>query len=114
MKDCQSILEGQLPKIRELIEITEQDDHEHAYAFSQTKSTSIVLGDCNNVERPTIDDMIGTVHAHTIPYSRISEADIETFKNTKDQIMCYVVPKEGVWNIQCYDKELGVCGEYYV
>jgi hypothetical protein len=114
MKDCQRTLEGQLPKIRELINITEKDDHEHAYAFSQNSSSDIVLGDCNNVERPIIDNMIGTVHAHTIDYSRFSDADIETFTRSKDQLMCYVVPKEGVWNVQCVDRQLGVCGEVYL
>lgn len=112
--NCQAELQGQLPKIREMIKLTEADDHEHAYAFGQDYSSAIVLGDCNDVPRPVVPNMIGTVHNHTIDYSRFSDGDIDTFLHTKDKIMCYVVPKEGTWHAQCIDRDLGVCGEVYL
>ena len=101
--NCQRTLETQLSKLHEIVRVTIQDDHEHAYAFNEYNSTEIVLGDCDNVPRPTMPEMIGTVHSHTLDYSRFSEGDIETFTKSTDKVMCYVVPKEGVWVAQCVD-----------
>jgi hypothetical protein len=110
MSNCQHYLELHLPRIKEAIRITKEDDHEHAFAFNEVNSTEVMLGNCNDVQRPTMPDMVGTVHVHTIDYTKFSDQDIETFSRSPDKIMCVALPKEGIWQARCIDRSMAVCG----
>jgi hypothetical protein len=109
--NCQDSLQKQLPKMREAILETTNGWREHAFAFSENKSSETVLGDCDEVEKPYIENEVGTFHTHTIDYSKPSPDDIELFKQSKDKLFCYARPMEDIWNIRCYNKDEAVCAE---
>jgi len=111
---CQSYLNNNTDRIKEAIQMTAQDWREHAFAFNQDSTSDIVIGDCNEVEKPTIENEIGTFHVHTIENSRPSEEDFNIFTKSQDKLMCYARPIDDLWSVRCYDKDLGVCGELEV
>jgi hypothetical protein len=113
MLDCSFIVEQFMPQFQEMIRETEKNEREHAFGFSQDKATKIYVGDCNDIERPTIKNQLGTAHNHTINWSQPSPEDFETFKQSKDKFMCYATPiaNDTDWRVRCYDRDLGVCAE---
>lgn len=111
MSECQKYMEQYMPHIQDTISQTTSDWREHSFAFNQQAVSPIVLGDCDDVDKPTIESELGTFHTHTIDRSKPSEEDYELFMSTKDKYMCYAKPVDEMWNVRCYDRELSVCGE---
>jgi len=97
-----------IDKIIEATKLVESDWHERAFAFNNENTTEIVLGDCNEVPIPYIENRVGTFHFHTIDYSRPSEDDIENFLKSSDKYLCYATPIEDMWRYRCYDRETSV------
>ena len=108
---CQQYLEYHLPRVKEAINLTKDGWREHSFAFSEEQSSDIVLGDCNDVPKPVIKNGIGSFHSHTIDYSKPSEDDFQIFKQSSDKYMCYATPKDDIWDIRCFDRDLSVCGQ---
>jgi len=95
-------------KIIEAITLVQTDWRERGFAFNNEKTTDIILGDCNEVTIPPIENKIGTFHIHTIDYSRPSEEDFKVFLNSNDKLFCYATPIEDLWRYRCYDRETSV------
>jgi hypothetical protein len=109
--NCSSYIDKNYNRIVESIRKTMQNEHEHAFGFSSTSNTPVILGNCDDVARPTIKNMIGTFHTHTIERSKPSEDDFKIFLQTRDKLMCYARPVDNYWNVRCYERDMGVCGE---
>jgi hypothetical protein len=111
MSSCQRYVDMIMPRVREMIHETQRDWRERAAGFSQNYVSPMYLGDCNDVVHPEIRNQIGTVHLHTIDFSRPSPEDYKTFSDSSDKYMCYARPMEGMWNVRCFDRDFAICGE---
>ena len=111
MRNCQQSLQSNLHTVRESIRQTTTDWRERAFGFSDKNVTPIYLGDCDEVEKPTMLSQVGTFHTHTIENSKPSEDDFEAFLNSGDKLMCFARPIDELWSVRCYDRSVGVCAE---
>jgi len=89
------------------IDDTRKDYKERGFILTKNNNSQIIVGDCDNITLPLSEDRYASFHTHTIENSALSQDDIDAFKSTNDDFICYAMPMINYdWMIKCYDRDL--------